>query len=144
MKNIIRNFLLMALLIAHSGALFAQSVSKTFTKSFHLDGHKTVQLDLPGNIEVKKWDSPTLRFEITVSTGGNCSAAMLDELARVGRYDIVMHPQGGLAHIDAPNLKRTVKAKGSEIKENIGFVVFAPQNVQIVLPTSALTAATPQ
>lgn len=118
----------------------AQTVSKTFTKAFNVSGVNQIQLDIPGTIDLKTWDNPTIRFEITVNMPTGTSPSMLDELARVGRYNLTLTTQSDQTLIEAPNLKRTIKAKGQEIKENITFTIHAPKNALIVLPVGNILA----
>ena len=91
-------------------------------------------LDLPGTIDLKIWDNPSIKFEIGVSLpSGN--SAMLNELANVGRYNLVAKSEEDVLVISAPNLQKQLK-----MKEVLTFVVFVPKNLKIVLPQ--VTAAT--
>lgn len=137
LNNFICTMMLLALCVFNTSA---QTVSKTFTKAFNVAGVSQIQLDIPGNIDLKTWDNPTIRFEITVNMPTGTSASMLEELARVGRYNLTLTTQSDQTLIEAPNLKRSIKAKGQEIKENISFTIYAPKNAQIVLPVGNILA----
>lgn len=128
-------FLLLTLSLAAS----AQMASKTFTKSFNNENRGTIILDLPGAIDIKVWDNPTIRFEIGVEmpTGRN---AMLNELANIGRYNLVSKTEEDALTITAPNLQKTLKVKGEELPESVTFVVFVPKNMKIELPNATASA----
>jgi hypothetical protein len=132
MKNAIKNFALLTLLTLCALNTNAQATSKTFSKAFNLDGSTLVQLDLPGMVEVKTWDNPTIRFVITVTLpSGNSNLSVIDQLSTVGRYDLELTTLNGNTMIEAKNLKRTIKIKGQDFKENVHFVILAPKNITI-------------
>ena len=127
------------LLLTLSFATSAQTVSKIFNKSFNTDNRGTIMLDLPGMIDVKTWDNPSIKFEIGVSLpSGNGS--MLNELANIGRYNLVSRAEGDILIITAPNLQKQLKIKGEALKEVLTFVVFVPKDLKVELPQ--VTAAT--
>lgn len=127
--------LLLLLALACSAA--AQTTGKTFFKSFNTDGKDRIALDLPGSVDLKIWDNATLRIEISVSLPDGNNSAMLNELANVGRYNIVAKPEGEVLLITAPNLYRQVRVKGQELRENVSFVVFVPKNVEVEMRNPA-------
>jgi hypothetical protein len=116
----------------------AQTATKTFNKSFNTDSRGTIMLDLPGIIDLKIWDNPSIKFEIGVALpAGNGS--VLNELANIGRYNLVSTSAGDVLTITAPNLQKQLKVKGEALREVITFVVFVPKDLNIVLPN--VTAA---
>ncbi|MFN0174496.1 MAG: hypothetical protein ACKVU0_07620 [Saprospiraceae bacterium] len=116
------------------------TAGKTFTKAFNTDGKSTLRLELPGAIDLKVWDSPSVRFEISVSLpSGNGS--MLNELANIGRYNLSSKVDGDALVITAPNLQKHLKVKGQEFKETLTFVVYVPKGLQIVMMPSTATLA---
>ena len=116
--------------LAATSSLQAQTAAKTFNKTFNTEGKETVMLDLPGNIDLKVWDSPTIRIEISVSLpSGN--SAMLTELATVGRYNLIAKPNGDQLYISVPNMAKQVRVKGETIHETLSFVVFVPKDLKI-------------
>ena len=56
------------LLLTLSFAASAQTASKIFNKSFNTDNRGTIVLDLPGLIDLKIWDNPSIKFE-NISNG---------------------------------------------------------------------------
>ncbi len=133
-----RSTLLIALFAA-AAPLAAQTAAKTFNKSFNTDGQAVITLDLPGTIEVKEWDNPTVRIEISVSlpSGNN---AMLNELATVGRYNLISKSTLTQMLITAPNMAKQVRVKGETIKETLTFVVFVPKDVKIEMHNTEVLA----
>lgn len=128
-KNIIIFALIHLLILTVSFSAWTQSQTKTFTKSFNTDGISSVEVNLPGTVEIKPWDGANLRFEISVSLP---NAAMIDRLASVGRYNLSCTLESGLLVVDAPNLQRQVKVKDQEIKESLHFLVLHPRHVAVV------------
>jgi hypothetical protein len=126
------------MLLALSFAADAQPSGKVFNKSFNTEGAASIVLDLPGKIDLKIWDSPSLRFEIGVALpAGN--GPMLDELASVGRYDLVSKSVGDVLVITAPNLQKQLKVKSEVLREAISFVVFVPKDLKIQFLRGATT-----
>ena len=141
MKSIIKNFALFTLLTLCVLNANAQATSKTFSKAFNLDGSTNVQVDVPGTVEVKTWDSPHLRFVITVSLPlGNNNLSVIDQLSTVGRYDLTLSNTDGNTMIEAKNLKRQIKVKGQEFKENVHFVILVPKDVNVQVGTPVAVA----
>jgi hypothetical protein len=115
---------------------FAQTgATKTFTKAFNTEGKGVVRFDLPGDVDLKVWDNPSIRVEIGISLPSS-NGSMLNELANIGRYNLSAKPDGDVLIVSAPNLQKTLKVKGEELKETINFAVFVPKDLQVeVLPT---------
>ena len=134
-----RLFLSLALLVPALSVASAQSAAKTFSKSFNTTGKTTAVLDLPGNVELKTWDNPTLRIEITVNLASG-NEALLNELASVGRYNLKATPTGTTLTIQSPNLQKQVRIKGEVLKEEVSFIVFVPKDLKTELP-NLITAA---
>lgn len=136
-----RNSFALVLFSALSLSVSAQSTAeKTFTKSFNTDSKGTLRLELPGTIDLKVWDNPSIRFEISVGLpAGN--GPMLNELANIGRYNLASKAEGDVLVINAPNLQKQLKAKGQELKEAINFVVFVPKNLQVEMMPSMIALA---
>ena len=133
-----RSTLLIALLAAAT-PLSAQTAAKTFNKTFNTDGQGTITLDLPGTIDLKVWDNSTVRIEISVSlpSGNN---AMLNELATVGRYNLVAKSTLTQLLITAPNMAKQVRVKGETIRETLTFVVFVPKDIKIEMHNTEVLA----
>lgn len=120
----------LAFLLTFAFSAFAQTTEKTFTKAFNTEGKTRIKLDLPGTIDLKVWNNPTIRMEIIVSLpSGNVS--MLDQLANVGRYNLTAQTTDEALVITAPNLAKVVRIKGEELKENVSYIIFVPKDLQV-------------
>jgi hypothetical protein len=125
----VRN-LLLAFLLSTPMLIAAQAAEKTMLKSFNLDGKNLIRLELPGTVDVKVWEKSIIQIQITVSLpSGN--AAMLNELANVGRYNLSAKSSGDNFLITSDNLNKIIKIKGQDLKENITFQVFVPKDVSV-------------
>ncbi|MBK9338395.1 MAG: hypothetical protein IPM98_18370 [Lewinellaceae bacterium] len=129
----------LTLLTLFAFSALAQTTGKTFTKSFNTDGMANIKFDLPGAVDLKIWNHSTIRFEISVDLpSGNVS--MLDQLSKVGRYDLKATVQNDALIITAPNLNRVVRVKGEELKEIVSYTVFVPKDLGVELLNSAAVA----
>jgi hypothetical protein len=135
-------FLPLLILLALPFFAGAQSIGKTFNKSFNADEKGVLRLDLPGQLDLKIWDNPTIRFEINVSIpSGNSS--MLNELANVGRYNLIARSidADDALMISAPNLQKKVTIKGVPLREEITYTIYAPKTMKIEMPGTFAVAA---
>jgi hypothetical protein len=128
-------FATLLILFAFSRFVVAQSAEKTFSKSFATEGKGTIRLDLPGAIDLKVWDTPTIRISFTVSSPG-IDAATLGGLADAGRYNLVSKSEDDVLTIFAPNMQRQLKLKGQEVRETLSYVVFVPRDLKIEMPNA--------
>lgn len=124
--------------------IFSQSAQKTFSKSFNADDAGRIRLEVPGNVDLKVWNNPTIRVEISVHLpSGNTS--LLNELANVGRYNLTAALKDGVLSIDAPNLQKVIRIKGEELREDVRFTVFIPKGLEVEMPNPGIVAgAQPQ
>jgi len=129
----------LALLLTLTGIVSAQNTGKTFTKPFNTDGASRIKFDLPGPIDLKIWNQAIIRVEISVDLpSGHIS--MLDQLAKVGRYDLNAENVDGELVVTSPNMHRVVRVKGERLKENLTYVIFVPKDMDVVLLNSAALA----
>lgn len=121
----------LALLLTLTMSAAAQTTAaKTFNKSFNTESKSTIRLDLPGEVDLKIWNNPSIRIEITISLpSGN--PAMLNELANVGRYNLVSKPIDDALLIQAPNMQKQIRVKGEELRETLSFVVYVPKDLKV-------------
>ncbi|MBK6932683.1 MAG: hypothetical protein IPH12_18205 [Saprospirales bacterium] len=129
----------LVLLLTFALGAFAQTTGKTFTRSFNADGNTRIRLDLPGIVDLKIWNSPTVRLEIAVSLPA-ANVSVLDQLATVGRYDLKAESTGQALTISAPNLNKVVRLKGEELRETVSYVVFVPKGLEVVLLSTQAVA----
>ncbi len=127
------------LLLTFAFSAVAQTTGKTFTKAFNTSGKSRIKIDLPGQVDLKVWNSPTIRIEIAVQLpSGNTS--MLDQLASVGRYNLQADPLDEVLIITAPNLNKIIRVKGEELRENVSYTVFVPKDLDVILHTAPAVA----
>lgn len=120
----------LVLLLTFALSAFAQTTEKTFTKSFNTAGKTRIKFDLPGTIDLKVWNNPSIRMEIMVNIpSGNVS--MLDQLANVGRYNPIAQTSEETLIITAPNLAKVVRIKGEELKETVSYIIFVPKDMEV-------------
>lgn len=131
----IRHIILTLSLLTFFFSATAQSAEKTYSKSFSTEGKATINLDLPGAIDLKIWDTPTIRISFTVSIPSG-SPAMLSGLANGGRYNLVSKAEGDVLTIEAPNMQKQIRLKGEELRETITYVVFVPRDLKIEMPNA--------
>ena len=132
-------FTALILLFAFAFTTAQNNVEKTLIKSFNLEGNDFVEIDLNGQIEVKEWSNALMRIQVTVGIDQG-SDAMLKSLVTAGRYNLKStETTEGLA-INAPGLERKIMLRGSELKENITYVVYKPENVNLRLKNEAETS----
>lgn len=124
------------LLLTIAFSAIAQTTEKTFTKSFNTEGKSRLKFDLPGNIDMKVWNSPSIRIEIMVNLPSG-STSMLDQLANVGRYNLTAVEEGDALVITAPNLYKVVRVKGEELHEHVSYMVFVPKEMQVEMHNPA-------
>lgn len=128
------------ILLAIPMLTFAQSsVGKTFSKNFNTEDKGTIKLDLPGNVDLKIWNNPTIRVDISISLA-NGNNSMVNELANVGRYNMTSTVEGDVLRIQMPNIQKQIKVKGEVLKESLTYVVFAPKDLKIIVPNVATLA----
>lgn len=130
--------ILTTLLLLVGTSLFAQQAEKTLVKTFNLHGNNVVKLDVNGSVEVRTWNSSTMRVQMTISSE-NGSNALLKSLVQSGRYNL-RSTQGeeGLV-VNAPAFKREVKLGETLIQENLSFVIYAPENTSVRWSNEAST-----
>ena len=126
--RIISLVLLLALTLS---AAAQNTAAKTFNKSFNTESKTTIRLDLPGEVDLKIWNNPSIRIEISVSLPSGGNPAMLNELANVGRYNLVAKPVEDVLLIQAPNMQKQIRVKGEELRETLSFVVYVPKDLKV-------------
>jgi hypothetical protein len=108
---------------------------KTFVKSFNLMGRQTVVLNLGDNIQTTTWDNDVVRIQMTVNV--STTDATLKALAESSRYMLKSDLSLQDLTLTAPNLANSVKLNGTELKENILFMVYVPKNVTVLRNTDS-------
>lgn len=131
--------LLVALLLLAGAGLFAQTIEKTFVRSFNLMGAQETTLRIDAPIEVKTWSQSIARIQMTVGLQ-NGSESMLRSLAQAGRYNLKGQLESQQYVISVPGLEREVLVNGKALAEDITYVVFVPDNVRVNIENSTTAA----
>lgn len=121
---------------------FGQTAEKILVKSFNLQGKQTVELNLDGPIEVKTWKNDILRVQMSV-TLPNSTTTILKSLVQVGRYNLKSSIEEEVYSIFLPALERAVKVRGTLLEEQISFLVYAPEYVEVKLSGTAASSNGP-
>lgn len=132
----LKSFSLFLLMLLCSCVLIAQNGTKTFNKSFNTESKSTLVFDLPGAIDLKIWNNPTVKIEMSVSLP-SANPAMLNELANIGRYNMVSRTDAEKWFVSIPAMSKHIKLKGETLKEVLSFVVFMPKDLKVELPNAA-------
>lgn len=131
--------ILVALLFVTTAGLFAQTVEKTFVRSFNLMGAQEAVLQFEGPVEVKTWSQSITRVQMTVGIERG-SESMLRSLAQAGRYNLKGQLESDQYLISIPGLEREVLINGQALEENISYVVFVPEKVRVNIENSTSAA----
>ena len=104
---------------------FAQESDKTLVKSLNPQECPNVKIDIKNKgIESNPWDEGTIRVELEVKA--NVPAAVLDQLAKAGRYSIDGGKDGEVYLVKAPNLDKSITIGGKDLEEEIKITVKTP------------------
>ena len=85
-------------------------------------------LDLAGQVEVIEWGNKLMRVNMTIGLD-NGNEGMLKSLVQIGRYNLRSNENDRGLVVNAPNLQRQITVRGNEIKENISYIIYKPENV---------------
>ncbi|WP_020534423.1 hypothetical protein [Lewinella cohaerens] len=130
---------LVALLLVTAAGLFAQTVEKTFVRSFNLQGAQEAVLQIEGPVDVQTWSQSITRIQMTVGIERG-SESMLRSLAQAGRYNLKGQLDNDQYLISVPGLEREVLVNGQALAENISYVIFVPEDVRINIENSTSAA----
>ena len=126
-----RTILIATFLLVGAG-LFAQTIEKTFVRSFNLMGAQETVLRVESPVEVKTWEQ-----SIGLESG---SESMLRSLAQAGRYNLRGQLESDQYVISVPGLQREVLVNGKALAEDITYVMFVPENVRVNIENSTTAA----
>ena len=110
-------------LLLMSTLLMAQEA--TIVKSFPIESWE-YHVNLPGEIEVVRWDSEIIRIEVTCEVNEGLSH-LLERLIQVGRYR--MEIRNG--EIVMPNLSKEIWIKGEKLSETLQIKISAPEGISV-------------
>lgn len=129
-KNTLISALFTVLLLFVSLFSFGQSVEKTLVKSFNLEGHESVSIEMDAPVEVKTWSNSIMRVQIQINLE-NGTDALLKSLVQAGRYNLRHKVVDGEYKIYAPAIDMQVKIGGKPLQDQVSFVVYTPEGVTV-------------
>lgn len=115
-------------LFCFSLQISAQATKTTFEQVIALSEEQTFSINLPGQVEIQRWDGSEIKVEAVV-TSSNGSTHILKHLHRSGRYEVVLFIENGHASLSQKAAKRQViKNKGEVMDEQVSYIVYLPAN----------------
>jgi len=135
MKNLKTSAALFIGLIVAASSI-AQTAEKSLVKSFSLLGNQTLVIDLDGPVEVQTWSSKNVRVQMDIELM-NRPVTFLKGMIIAGRYNLKSSQTEEGLLINAPGMEREVKLKGDPLQEKLAFVVYAPEDVQVIMANEA-------
>ncbi len=109
-----------------------QTAEKTFVKSFNPSGQEHILIDLPGNVQVKRWSNAVVQVQMNVQLDRG-SNAQLKALARTGRYRLSSKLEGEDFVIFAPGLEKIIRINDQAVSENISYLIYLPGDINVQL-----------
>lgn len=125
-------------LLAANEANAQVAVSKSLVKSFNVIGKDILTADLGDKVTTQEWSNDYVRVQINISLL-NGTETTLKSLIESGRYQIKSVITDTTLKISAPGLKRAANVNGTDINEDISFIIFVPVSlsVETISPVSA-------
>ena len=120
--------LIFSFTILFSAGLFAQSET-VLTKEVGLEASTSTVINLPGTVNLKRWDSEHIKIVANVQI--NFDETILKRLMMVGRYSIKTTVNNNTIVIDMPTVDRYVAIKGVELIDIFNFDIYAPDGYRI-------------
>ncbi len=114
----------------------AQQAEKSLVKSFNLQGNQTLVLDLGGQVDVQTWSSKTVRVQMNISLK-NRPVTFLKGMISAGRYNLTASQEDNGLKISSPGMERAVKLRTGELQEHIAYIVYAPEDIEVILTNEA-------
>lgn len=116
---------------------FAQA-QKTLVKTLAVEEPTyEVVFDLPGNVEVMKWDNKTIRI-ITTITAQNTQEQVLKALVAAGRYnyEMLVDETTGKITIDMPQKEQIIIINNVDLDEQLEFEIYLPRGIKYRIGTT--------
>lgn len=123
------NLSLLIPLFLVSFSVNAQMAEKTLVKSFNVKNYQVVVLDLEGDVQLRTWNEEQMRIMMTITLQDG-TETVLKSLVKAGRYNLDSEEFNGALKIMAPGLEKEIKLRnGTDLGEQVSFVVYTPQNL---------------
>jgi len=130
MKNLIT---LLVLFLGISLTVNAQT-EKSIVKSFSLEASTSTVVNLPGEVELTRWDKDIIR--VTAHIKVNFDENITKRLMLVGRYEIEKDHHNKTIVLTMPNASGFIAVKGIVLDEQMTFEVKAPKGYTVFVKKS--------
>lgn len=118
------------ILLCLTQIMFGQT-HKTFVKSFNTYGNYSIMCDLPGDLQVERWDRPYCQLVSGVKII-NFGDNILSKLVISKRYDVNVTNSLNHIQITLPNMKNFVIVNGVDLEEEFIFVIKVPNHFNVI------------
>lgn len=108
---------------------FGQTAHRTLVKSFNVSKVQVVNLNLEGDVEVKKWKKDLMRIEMKISLE-NGNDRLLKSMVIANRFNLDSDISEGEMTVFAPALENQITIRGKEITEKISYIINLPENIK--------------
>jgi len=112
------------LFLATTLCLQAQS-DKTLVKTLNTEEATSLVVDIKSSeINPQIWDGGSFRLELTIKA--NMPIQVLEQLVKVGRYNIKGYKEDGKYYVTTPNMSKNVSVRGKDLEEEVVVKVMTP------------------
>jgi hypothetical protein len=118
------------ILLCLAQIMFCQT-HKTFIKNFNTYDNNNIICDLPGDLNVEKWDKPYCQLVSGVKII-NFGDNILSMLANNRRYEININNGSNHTKITLPNMKNFIIVNGVDLKEDFIFILKVPKHFNVI------------
>ena len=107
---------------------FGQSTQRTLVKSFNVKHVQSINFNIYGDVEVKKWSKDLMRIEMKISLE-NGTNRLLKSMVIANRFNLDSELSEGEMTVFAPALENKITIGGKEILEKITYTVNVPEGI---------------
>jgi len=109
---------------------FGQTAQRTLVKSFNVSKIQTVNLNLEGDVEVRKWKKGLMRVEMRISLE-NGNDRLLKSMVIANRFNLDSDISESEMTVFAPALENEITIRGKEITEKISYIINVPEQLDV-------------
>jgi len=118
------------ILLCLSQIIFGQT-HKTFVKSFNTYDNYSIMCDLPGDLQVERWNRPYCQLVSGVKLI-NFGDNILSKLVSSRRYEVNVNNDLNHTQITLPNIKNFIIVNGVDLKEEFIFIIKVPNHFNVI------------
>lgn len=133
--NRLRTFLSILVFCVIGFSTSAQ-VKQTLHKTYEVKKINTIELDVAGNVEFKKWNGTSLMVKTQISLG-NATERMLQHLIRKKRYNLeVTTDDKVLTLTSIVKERKQIITQMGECREDVDILIYVPKNFEVSSTTT--------